>query len=226
MKNPDFLNAEALQGRGARSVRSNLQGSRRMFRVRIPVDAGQGSPRSAAVGRSAGRFFKALPSDYRYGVELRNAELLTDLHGEVLKRHRVAHVFNSWTEMPSIGEQMDLGWTFSAASRSRARCSNRVAATQTRSSSLRPGPGAAADLLAGARRCGAGSRLSSWPTTGPREMRRGRFGPSPDVAGGDAEARPITLVMDLVRSAGRVRRARDSSSGACGNSMSRLSRSL
>src|SRR5207244_11938826 len=26
----------------------------------------------------------------------------------------VAHVFNSWTEMPPIGEQVELGWTFSA----------------------------------------------------------------------------------------------------------------
>ena len=51
---------------------------------------------------------------FRYAVELRNAELLTGLHGEVLKRHRVAHVFNSWTEMPTIGEQLEQSWTFPA----------------------------------------------------------------------------------------------------------------
>ncbi|HEY7194260.1 MAG TPA: DUF72 domain-containing protein, partial [Gemmatimonadales bacterium] len=59
-------------------------------------------------------FFKKLPHDFRYAVELRNPELLTGIHGEVLKRHGVAHVFNSWTEMPPIGEQIDLGWTFPA----------------------------------------------------------------------------------------------------------------
>jgi len=59
-------------------------------------------------------FLEQLPRDFRYGVELRNPELLTDLHGEVLKRHGVAHVFNSWTEMPSIGEQLDLAWVFPA----------------------------------------------------------------------------------------------------------------
>jgi hypothetical protein len=32
----------------------------------------------------------------------------------VLAAHGVAHVFNSWTEMPTIGEQLDLSWTFSA----------------------------------------------------------------------------------------------------------------
>lgn len=39
----------------------------------------------------------------RASVELRNSELLTDPRGEVLRRHGVAHVFNSWTQMPTIG---------------------------------------------------------------------------------------------------------------------------
>lgn len=59
-------------------------------------------------------FFTQLPTDFRYAVELRNPELLHDLHGAVLREHRVAHVFNSWTEMPPIGAQIDLGWTFPA----------------------------------------------------------------------------------------------------------------
>ncbi len=59
-------------------------------------------------------FLDELPPDYRYAVELRNPELFTGLHGEVLKRHGVAHVFNSWTEMPAIGEQLAQPWTFSA----------------------------------------------------------------------------------------------------------------
>lgn len=59
-------------------------------------------------------FLAELPPDYRYAVELRNPELFTGLHGEVLKRHRVAHVFNSWTEMPPIGEQLAQAWAFPA----------------------------------------------------------------------------------------------------------------
>src|SRR5213076_2220057 len=57
---------------------------------------------------------RQLPRDFRYGVELRNRELLTDAYGAVLARHGVAHVFNSWTEMPTIGEQLELPWTFPA----------------------------------------------------------------------------------------------------------------
>src|SRR5467141_3635757 len=59
-------------------------------------------------------FLRQLPRDVRYAVELRNRELLTDAHGAVLGRHGVAHVFNSWTEMPTLGEQLELPWTFPA----------------------------------------------------------------------------------------------------------------
>ena len=44
----------------------------------------------------------------RYAVEVRNAEFLTPAYFAVLREHDVAHVFNSWTRMPSIGMQLDL----------------------------------------------------------------------------------------------------------------------
>src|SRR6266700_3286495 len=59
-------------------------------------------------------FLRQLPRDFRYAVELRNRELLTDTHGAVLAHHRVAHVFNSWTAMPTLGEQLELPWAFPA----------------------------------------------------------------------------------------------------------------
>src|SRR6185436_2743769 len=60
------------------------------------------------------RFLGSLPRDWRYAVELRNPELLDPRHGAVLARHGVAHVFNSWTEMPPIGAQLELPWVFPA----------------------------------------------------------------------------------------------------------------
>jgi uncharacterized protein YecE (DUF72 family) len=60
------------------------------------------------------RFLQELPREWRYAVELRNPELLDPQHGGVLARHGVAHVFNSWTEMPPIGAQLDLPWVFPA----------------------------------------------------------------------------------------------------------------
>ena len=53
-------------------------------------------------------FFSRLPREGRYGVEIRNAEFLTPAYFAVLREHDVAHVFNSWTRMPSIGMQLDL----------------------------------------------------------------------------------------------------------------------
>jgi len=53
-------------------------------------------------------FFSALPREGMYAVELRNEEFLTPMYFAVLREHGVAHVFNSWTRMPPIGDQLDL----------------------------------------------------------------------------------------------------------------------
>jgi uncharacterized protein YecE (DUF72 family) len=60
------------------------------------------------------RFFSALPREGQYAVELRNREFLGPPYLAVLREHNVAHVFNSWTRMPPIGEQLDLPGAFSA----------------------------------------------------------------------------------------------------------------
>jgi uncharacterized protein YecE (DUF72 family) len=54
------------------------------------------------------RFFGGLPREGRYAVEIRNPEFLTPAYFAVLRGHDVAHVFSSWTRMPSIGMQLDL----------------------------------------------------------------------------------------------------------------------
>ncbi len=54
------------------------------------------------------RFFGELPSGWDYGVEVRNANLLHAEHFDVLRRHGVAHVYNQWTLMPSVEEQITL----------------------------------------------------------------------------------------------------------------------
>jgi hypothetical protein len=41
-------------------------------------------------------------------VEIRNKEYLGLDYFEVLSRHKVAHVFNAWTRLPVIGEQIEL----------------------------------------------------------------------------------------------------------------------
>lgn len=52
------------------------------------------------------RFLGAIPVGPPYAVEVRNQEFLTPAYFAVLRDHGVAHVFNSWTRMPPIGEQL------------------------------------------------------------------------------------------------------------------------
>jgi uncharacterized protein YecE (DUF72 family) len=54
-------------------------------------------------------FLAALPKDWPYGIELRNHDWLTPDYLACLARHQVAHVFNSWTRMPSVAQQLGLG---------------------------------------------------------------------------------------------------------------------
>jgi uncharacterized protein YecE (DUF72 family) len=50
-------------------------------------------------------FLAQLPRQFAYGVEIRTKELLGDDYFDCLRQHGVAHVFNSWTRMPTIGAQ-------------------------------------------------------------------------------------------------------------------------
>lgn len=50
-------------------------------------------------------FFAALPRGFRYAVELRTPELLVPSWFATLRRHRVAHCFNSWHHMPPLAHQ-------------------------------------------------------------------------------------------------------------------------
>ena len=54
------------------------------------------------------QFLSKLPTGWNYGVELRNKDWLQPEYFDVLRRHGVVHVFNNWSMMPSVSEQMQL----------------------------------------------------------------------------------------------------------------------
>ena len=115
MRNPDFLNATLFKDNVLGPYSRVFRDHAGCFVFEFQAMRGKDLPDPLQWADQLDDFLKALPRDYRYAVELRNPELLTGVHGEVLKRHGVAHVFNSWTEMPPIGEQLELEWTFSAS---------------------------------------------------------------------------------------------------------------
>src|SRR5215831_18603301 len=53
-------------------------------------------------------FLGKLPKDWPYGVEMRNRNWLTPEYFAMLSRHGVAHIYNSWTHMPPVSEQLKL----------------------------------------------------------------------------------------------------------------------
>ncbi len=60
------------------------------------------------------RFLGELPKMWRYSVEIRNPEFLGPLYFAALADRGVAHVFNAWTRMPTIGEQIEIPGAFTA----------------------------------------------------------------------------------------------------------------
>jgi uncharacterized protein YecE (DUF72 family) len=53
-------------------------------------------------------FLAALPTEFRYAVEIRNPEFLDKDYFACLRAHRVAHVYNAWSKMPELRSQMAL----------------------------------------------------------------------------------------------------------------------
>lgn len=61
------------------------------------------------LAHKTGAFLARLPSTFRYAFELRNAELLGPRWVDTLRAHGAAHVFNYWTAMPPLREQLAAG---------------------------------------------------------------------------------------------------------------------
>jgi uncharacterized protein YecE (DUF72 family) len=112
--NPDFLNPEVF-----------LEAVYEPYRRYFADHTGPFVFEFQAIGRGSGigpsrfadqldRFFTDLPREGSYAVEVRNEEFLTPMYFAVLREHGVAHVFNSWTRMPAIGDQLDLPGSVSA----------------------------------------------------------------------------------------------------------------
>jgi uncharacterized protein YecE (DUF72 family) len=69
-------------------------------------------PREFAAGLDP--FLASLPNGFHYAVEIRNQEFLSAEYFACLHRHRMAHVFNAWTRMPELNEQMQLPEVYTA----------------------------------------------------------------------------------------------------------------
>jgi uncharacterized protein YecE (DUF72 family) len=59
-------------------------------------------------------FLGSASRHFRYSVEIRNPEYLVPEYFGLLQSHNAAHVFNAWTRMPELPEQVELPGAFTA----------------------------------------------------------------------------------------------------------------
>jgi len=111
--NPDFLNAERFI--------SEFLGPLTPHREHIGLlmfEFSRFRPEDFSRGRefveALDAFLGKLPKGWQYGVELRNRSFLQPPYFEMLRRQNVAHIFNSWQEMPPVDEQMNLPASFAS----------------------------------------------------------------------------------------------------------------
>ena len=64
--------------------------------------------RGSAFVDALDQFLGKLPRGWPYGVELRNRHWLRPEYFAMLARHGVTHIYNAWTDVPPVAEQMAL----------------------------------------------------------------------------------------------------------------------
>lgn len=106
--NDYFLSAGAFQMallRHLESIRPRVGALIFEFSHFHPDDFAHGREFVAALDR----FFEEVPTDegWQYAVEIRNKAFLHPDYFAVLAKHGVAHVYNQWTLMPSVAEQIE-----------------------------------------------------------------------------------------------------------------------
>ncbi|PWU09743.1 MAG: DUF72 domain-containing protein [Verrucomicrobia bacterium] len=106
-ENRDFLNAERFE--------AEFLGPCKPFRQQVGLlifEFSRFSAKDFERGRDfvqlLDEFLGRLPRGWRYGVEIRNRNFLRPEYFAMLSRHGVAHIFNSWQDMPPLLEQMAL----------------------------------------------------------------------------------------------------------------------
>ena len=122
--NPDYLNADLFKDAVLPQYERSFAGHtgpfifqfQTLYTQSVKGDDDQNNERSLAeiFTEDLDRFLESVPTDFRYAVEVRNREFLTPEYFDMLRSHNVSHVFNHWTNMPSIGEQRSIPGSITA----------------------------------------------------------------------------------------------------------------
>lgn len=103
-QNPNFLDAEVFAREVHEPARVAFSGHMGPWIVEV---APSPSPMDSTwFCEKLDAFLEAAPRDFPFAVELRDRKLLTPEYSRTLRKHRTAHVFNYWSRMPSLAEQL------------------------------------------------------------------------------------------------------------------------
>ncbi|MBN2012057.1 DUF72 domain-containing protein [candidate division KSB1 bacterium] len=103
--NPNFLNAELFERTVLNAHRQVFMAQTGPFIFEFPYIRKDDPPFTTFIA-ALDQFFSKLPTDFKYSVELRNKNFLHPDYFNVLRKYHVAHVFNQWSYMPAIREQL------------------------------------------------------------------------------------------------------------------------
>lgn len=107
LPNPDFLNADLFASaflKPCEAIRPQVGVLMFEFSKFYATDYQHGRDFVADLDR----FLGALPAGWPYAVEMRNKHWLAPDYFQCLTRHGVTHVFNHWSDMPPVNDQMAL----------------------------------------------------------------------------------------------------------------------
>lgn len=107
MPNEHFLNAELFAGaflKPCEQIRKKVGVLMFEFSRFWPTDYEHGRDFVADLDA----FLAELPKGWPYAIEMRNKNWLKQEYFDCLNRHGITHVFNSWSAMPPVSEQMAL----------------------------------------------------------------------------------------------------------------------
>ena len=106
--NPHFLSADLLIEDLLEPVARVFRGHAGPFVLQFPPLLRRAGVEPTVFVDALDEFLSALPTEFSYGVELRDKALLSPAYARVLARHGAGHVYNLWTAMPLPAEQADL----------------------------------------------------------------------------------------------------------------------
>jgi uncharacterized protein YecE (DUF72 family) len=103
--NPGFLDADAFRTGFLGPLETYLDRVG-VFLIEFGTFSQASYPEPKRFADDLDAFLRGLPRGLRYAVEIRNDNFLDVSYFDVLKANGVAHIFNSWSRMPSLQQQI------------------------------------------------------------------------------------------------------------------------